>query len=186
VYKKDRVFVNHCLSIDSYFYSFLKQNLLRAVETSKSETRDASRRVEVEAKLRAEVTALRGERNEALASAAGSSRQVELLQEELRTLKQKHHKLSQEKIKLERDSRAAISLARSLDSHASSDVEFYKRKASELSSHLQTQQALVAEQKHQMDEMRRQMERSMSQNRLSNLRAESNGKQQQGRNRTSG
>jgi len=38
---------------------------------------------------------------------------------------------------------------------------------------LQTQQALNAEQKHQIEEMRRQMERSMSQNRLANIRAES-------------
>jgi hypothetical protein len=38
---------------------------------------------------------------------------------------------------------------------------------------LQTQQALVAEQKHQIEEMRRQMERTMSQNRLATIRAES-------------
>jgi hypothetical protein len=43
----------------------------------------------------------------------------------------------------------------------------------ELTNSLQTQHALVAEQKHQIEEMRRQMERSMSQNRLANIRAES-------------
>jgi len=44
--------------------------------------------------------------------------------------------------------------------------------ASELQNQLSAQQALVAEQKTQIDKMRRQQERSMSQNRLANMRAE--------------
>lgn len=108
-----------------------------------------------------------------MAEAAQHKRKAELLEQDLRDTKAKYAKVVQEKVKMDRDSRAAISLARSLDTHASSDCDFYKRKANELTNSLQTQQALVAEQKHQIEEMRRQMERTMSQNRLANIRAES-------------
>ena len=84
--------------------------------------------MQVEARLRADLSTLRAERNDALAEAAESKRKVELLEDELRTTKTKLNRVIQEKIKMERDSRAAISLARSLDSHASSDSDFYKRK----------------------------------------------------------
>jgi predicted ribosome quality control (RQC) complex YloA/Tae2 family protein len=101
---------------------------LKTVETAKSDARDASRVVQVEARLRAELGTLRAERNDALAEAAESKRKAELLDDEVRTMKTKLSRVVQEKIKMERDSRAAISLARSLDSHASSDSDFYKRK----------------------------------------------------------
>jgi hypothetical protein len=47
---------------------------------------------------------------------------------------------------------------------------FYQ--TSELQNQLSAQHTLVAEQKAQIDEMRRLQERSMSQNRLANIRAE--------------
>jgi hypothetical protein len=105
---------------------------LRTVETAKSDARDASRVVQVEARLRTDLSMLRTERNDALAEAAESKRKAELLDDELRTTKTKLSRVVQEKIKMERDSRAAISLARSLDSHASSDNDFYKRKVKDV------------------------------------------------------
>jgi len=103
---------------------------LKTVEATKSDARDASRVVQVEARLRADLSHLRTERNDALAEAAKYKRKAELLEEELRTTKTKYSKVVQEKIKMEHDSRAAISLARSLDTNASSDFDFYKRKES--------------------------------------------------------
>ena len=90
----------------------------------------------------------------------------------MRLIKGKLNRVTQEKIKLERDARATISLARSLDNHATSDNEFYRRKLAELNDRLQAKNALVAEQQHQLEDMRRQMERSLSQSRLAQLRAE--------------
>ena len=101
---------------------------MKTVEGAKTDARDASRLVQVEARLRADLVMLRTERNDALAEAAEAKRKAELLEEEVRTTKCKLSKVVQEKIKMERDSRAAISLARSLDTHASSDCDFYKRK----------------------------------------------------------
>eukprot|EP00978_Attheya_sp_CCMP212_P039084 scaffold200084_cov36-Attheya_sp.AAC.2 len=149
-----------------------RYNLLRAVETAKVEARDASRSAQIEARLRGEITNLRSEREDALASAAESKRKANLLEEEVRLVKAKLGRLAQEKLRQERDSRAALSLARSMDSHAMADTDFYKRKAAELSERLQSQQALAAEQKYQLDEMKRKMARNVTKNRLAEIRSE--------------
>ena len=70
----------------------------------------------------------------------------------------------QEKRSMERDSRAALSLARSMDQYGNSDTIFYKKKVKELSDRLQEQQVLCLEQKGELDKMRRYVERGMSQN----------------------
>jgi hypothetical protein len=46
---------------------------------------------------------------------------------------------------MERDSRAAISLARSLDNNNSTDMNYYKRKVGELSDRLVASQRRVGE-----------------------------------------
>jgi hypothetical protein len=43
-------------------------------------------------------------------------------------LKSRVGKLTQDKMKIERESRTALDLARSMDTHVASDVEFYRRK----------------------------------------------------------
>jgi hypothetical protein len=98
------------------------------------EARDSSRSAQVEARLRGEITNLRSEREDALASAAESKRKANLLEEEVRLVKAKLGRLAQEKLRQERDSRAALSLARSMDSHAMADTDFYKRKVNSASS----------------------------------------------------
>jgi outer membrane murein-binding lipoprotein Lpp len=112
-------------------------------------------------------------RDEACGNAEESKRKATLLDEELRQVKTKLARVTQEKIKMERDQRATMSLAKSMDSHVSSDVDFYKRKVSELTSHVQGLNAVIAEKNRHIDEMRRQIERSMGQNRLANLRGDS-------------
>lgn len=87
-----------------------------------------SRVASVEARLRKEASILRSERDEAMADASESKRKSSLLQEEVRMVKAKLGRVTKENIKMQNDARSAISLARSLDSHASSDSDFYKRK----------------------------------------------------------
>lgn len=126
---------------------------------------------QVEARLRANLANMRSERDAASSQAAESERKAELLADELQLTKLKLGRVSKEKIKIERESRAMISRTRSLENTSSSSVDFYKRKSSELTSQLSAQHALSADQKHQIDELRRQLERHLSQNRLANLRA---------------
>jgi chromosome segregation ATPase len=102
--------------------------LLKAVEASKSSARDAARAAQTEARLRGEVSDLRTERDTVIGELAEARRKVGLMEEEVRLLKSRIAKLTQEKIKVERDARAALSLARSMDSHAADDVEYYKRR----------------------------------------------------------
>lgn len=104
------------------------KNLLKAVESSKADSRYAVRAAHEEARLRGELTTLRLERDEALGTKAEALRKSSLLEEEVKLLKEKVNRLIQEKIKIERDSRAALSLARSIDNHVSADTDFYKRK----------------------------------------------------------
>lgn len=147
-------------------------NLLQAVETAKGDARDSCRHVQMEARLRSELSSLRGERDEALGTATSLKRKATSMEGDLQATKQRLVRIEQEKIKIERDNRAAMSLAKSVGNETSSDIDFYKRKSSELQNQLSVQIALVAEQKVQIIELRRQQERSMSQNRLANMRAE--------------
>jgi hypothetical protein len=153
------------------------QNLIRAVEVSKVEVRDSSRSALVEAALRAELSAVATKKNEALGVAEEYKRKSTLLEEELRSVKMKLLRATQEKAKMERDQRAAMSLAKSINQyHGSSassggDVDFYKRKVADLTGRLQGMVGLLAEKERQNDELRAQNERSMSQNRLAELRA---------------
>jgi len=112
--------------------------LLRVVESSKQEVRDSSRSAQVEARLRHQVNSLRDERDKALTQNTDLVRKLSLHEEELRLTKAKLSRVQQEKLSLERDSRVAISLARSLDNSNSNDINYYKRKVSALSDEVQS------------------------------------------------
>ena len=117
------------------------------------------------------------QRNEALGQAEEYKHKAALWQEQLNEQKIKMTRVTQEKIKMERDyiasQRASKSLAKSLESHSSSsDTDYYKRKVDELNGRIQSMHATVAEKNRQLDEMRHQIERNMSQNRWANIGAE--------------
>lgn len=105
---------------------------------SKQEVRDSSRSAQVEARLRHQVNSLRDERDKALTQNTDLVRKLSLHEEELRLTKAKLSRVQQEKLSLERDSRVAISLARSLDNSNSNDINYYKRKVSALSDEVQS------------------------------------------------
>ena len=132
------------------------------MESSKAEARDSSRSAQVEARLRTEIKSLRDERDKAITELSDHRRKLSLLEEELRLTKSKSNRVMQEKISMERDSRAAISLARSLDNNNSNDMNYYKRKVSELSDRLQTQQDLISKQINTISQLRGQQEHSAS------------------------
>lgn len=62
---------------------------------------------------------------------------------------------------MERDSRAAISLARSLDSTSNADMNYYKRKVGELSDKLQSSQRRVGELMERLNERSPKKKRSV-------------------------
>lgn len=103
-------------------------NLLRAVEKSKSDAKHVSQVALQEARMRSELTATTKEKDDALNLIDETMRKHEVCKEELRQTKGKLSKVEQDKAKLERDRRATMSWAKSVDSHMSSDCAFYKRK----------------------------------------------------------
>jgi outer membrane murein-binding lipoprotein Lpp len=112
--------------------------------------------------------------DETLGQAEHAKRTATLLDDELRQIKTKLSRVTQDKIKMERDQRVTMSLAKSLESNPSSvDTEYYKRKTQQLTSQVQGLNASIAEKDRQLKETRRQLERNMSQNRLANLKADS-------------
>lgn len=137
-----------------------QQSLLRAVGSSKAEARDNSRSAQVEARLRTNISSFRDERDNALIELSDYRRKQSLLEEELRMTKANLSRITQEKIGMERDSRAAIFLARSLDNNNSNDMNYYKRKVGELSGKLQSQQDVIMKLNNTIAELRGQSERS--------------------------
>ncbi len=91
----------------------------------------------MEARLRQNVNTLR-ERDKTITENDNLRRKLSLQEEELRLTKTKLGRVQQEKISIERDSRVAVSLARSLDNSTSMDANYYKRKVNELSDSLQS------------------------------------------------
>lgn len=111
------------------------------------------------------------QRDEAQGSAIESKHKVTLLQDELHEKKIKLARVTQEKMKMDRDQRVALSIAKSLDnSAATADVEYYKRKVSELSGNLQSIYNTLAEKDRQLENLRSQLERNMNQNSLAQWR----------------
>jgi len=104
------------------------QKLLCEVKASNNSIQTASNAARVESDLAKELQKALLERDKSIESWMELTKKNTLLEEELSLVKGKLHRLMQEKMKVERDSRAAISLARSLDMRTSSDAEFYKRK----------------------------------------------------------
>lgn len=130
----------------------------------------------MEATLRTELGHVIGQRDEAMATAAGSKRKLSLVQEDLRQTKAKVFRLAQEKAQMEREQLATtLTLAKTLDRSAtetsnSYDVTFYKRKVEDLTRKVQSLNVRLVEKNRQLDDLRRQLERNMSQERLANLR----------------
>jgi len=105
-------------------------------------------------RLRKDMNDLRDDRDKALIEVNESRRKQSLLEEELRMTKTRLTRVSQEKNSMERDSRAAISLARSLDNNNSNDMNYYKRKVGELSDKLQSSNETIAKQNQTIAELR--------------------------------
>jgi predicted RNase H-like nuclease (RuvC/YqgF family) len=124
----------------------------------------------VEARLRAEVSTMMSQRDEAIGQAEEYKHKATLVQEQLHNQQTKLSRVTQEKIKLERDfmasKHATKSLVQSMEANSTStDNEFYNRKISELNGRIQSQSAVIAEKNRQIEEMRRRLERNISQSR---------------------
>jgi hypothetical protein len=142
------------------------QNLIWSAESYENDTTRKAMEEQTESKLRAELIFMTEKRDEAIADAETAKRKAALYSDELLTVKSKLQRVTHEKIKLEREARVALTA----DVQVYSDLDYYKRKTTELTGHMQGLNAVISEKNRALDEMRRQQERNMSQHRLELLR----------------
>ena len=147
------------------------QNLLEAVETAKSDTRQASRTTAAEATLRLALTQLTAEKDQATAVAATQTRLVQQLQDQLSQCKAKLTRVTQEKFQLAREQRVAITVSQQVGHNANADVEFYKTKVTHLTGQLQALNTTLLEKTRQNQDMQRQLELSLSRQAAAQRRA---------------
>eukprot|EP00980_Cylindrotheca_fusiformis_P010008 scaffold2214_cov139-Cylindrotheca_fusiformis.AAC.5 len=146
-------------------------NLLRTLDTSNEETKDNCQAKLLEARLRADLLHMTAKRDEIMEEHAQTEQRANLLDADLADTKAKLTRVQQEKMQVERDQQATMSLANALQGNNQSDVDYYKRKVSELNTHIQGLTAILTEKNRQIESLRREKERSMSQNRLASYRA---------------
>jgi hypothetical protein len=85
--------------------------------------------------MRADLLHMTSKRDQALGDLAESQRRLKLVEDELSQTKTKLSKVQQEKMQVERDQRATLSLAKSLQGNVHSDVDYYKRKVCTIEYH---------------------------------------------------
>ena len=106
--------------------------MLRTVDASNEEARDQCQAKLVENRLRADLLHMTSARDELKNELVSSQRRCKLLGDDLTDTKAKLSRVQQEKMQVERDQQATMSLANALQGNAHSDVDFYKRKVSSI------------------------------------------------------
>ena len=101
---------------------------MRAIEASKATAIQQSQDTLAEVGLRKDLMQMRSERDQARGKVQEAARRLTLVEDDLQQTKANLSKITKEKIQLERDQRATLSLAKSLQGNASTDVDYYKRK----------------------------------------------------------
>jgi hypothetical protein len=101
---------------------------LRTLDSSNEETKDKCQAKLVEARLRADLLHMATTRDEVMEEQAKTERRCELLEDDLTDTKAKLTRVQQEKMRVERDQQATMSLANALQGNNQSDVDYYKRK----------------------------------------------------------
>lgn len=143
----------------------------------------------VEKRLRAELSDMTAQRNDAMGQMEEQKHKVSLLQEQMTDLKIKISRYQQEKMQSERQVQHLIMMSKhqkhggsvgfgdggtfaNPSNHTSTstlDAEYYQRKYNESNQKVQSLQATMIEKNRQIDDLRYQVERHMNQQQYANL-----------------
>lgn len=122
---------------------------------------DFSHHVSIESNLRAELGLATASRDEAILEADTLKRQVALLQEDLRNQKAKLARVTQEKILFKREVEAQRRSHTSPSTdNGHSDMDYYKRKVSDLTSRLQASKIACSEKDRRIHQLEDEVSRS--------------------------
>jgi predicted RNase H-like nuclease (RuvC/YqgF family) len=130
------------------------QSLINAQSTHQATILQQAESVTIRSQLRAELNAAIHQRDEGLALAAEHRRTIDLLQQDLRDLKIKLSRATQEKMKIEREYQSTQRLNLSQANNERMDADYYKRKSTELNNRVQSLQIALSEKDRQLTELR--------------------------------
>ena len=134
-------------------------------------------------RLRAELSDMTAQRNDAIGQMEEQKHKVSLLQEHMTDLKIKLSRYQQEKMQSERQVQHLMmqhpqgdtggTTTQLVTPHhgtlTTTDTEYYQRKCNESNQKIQSYQAMMIEKNRQIDELRYQVERNMNQQQYTNL-----------------
>lgn len=142
---------------------------LKIIEQNKLDTLDTLRDLSIQSKLKKEMTIMKVEKEKLEKEGAYQKKRNMLQKEEIDLLKMKLNRILTEKLKMERDSRNAMSFSlnnSNSSSSSNSEVEYYKKRTKDLNGRLLKQQEEIFEKDKEIDDLRRKVHRNASQNQL--------------------
>lgn len=142
---------------------------LKIIEQNKLDTLDTLRDLSIQSKLKKEMTIMKAEKEKLEKEGAYQKKRIMLQKEEIDLLKMKLNRILTEKLKMERDSRNAMSFSlnnSNSNSSSNSEVEYFKKRTKDLNGRLLKQQEEIFEKDKEIDDLRRKVHRNASQNQL--------------------
>lgn len=142
---------------------------LKIIEQNKLDTLDTLRDLSIQSKLKKEMTIMKVEKEKLEKEGAYQKKRIMLQKEEIDLLKMKLNRILTEKLKMERDSRNAMSFSlnnSNSNSSSNSEVEYFKKRTKDLNGRLLKQQEEIFEKDKEIDDLRRKVHRNASQNQL--------------------
>lgn len=142
---------------------------LKIIEQNKLDTLDTLRDLSIQSKLKKEMTIMKVGKEKLEKEGAYQKKRIMLQKEEIDLLKMKLNRILTEKLKMERDSRNAMSFSlnnSNSNSSSNSEVEYFKKRTKDLNGRLLKQQEEIFEKDKEIDDLRRKVHRNASQNQV--------------------
>ncbi|KAL3944619.1 MAG: hypothetical protein SGBAC_001279, partial [Bacillariaceae sp.] len=138
--------------------------LLRTVTSTNEATKEQSQAKVSDARLRSNLLQMTKSRDETKQEFDKAEKRCTLLEKELSAVKSKLAQEQQARKQMERDQQAAKSLANAFHGGNQSKVDFYKRKVTELNTHVRGLTGILDDRNREIELLRREKDRLLTQN----------------------
>jgi prefoldin subunit 5 len=132
------------------------------METTQSENRQTVTTAMDQVELRGQLVAVTTEKDDALATITTLQHKVSRLEDTVAQHKAKLTRVTQEKFQLQREHRVAMNHVSHVDTSASVDVEYYKRRVTELTGQLQAVHTQNLSHTRYIQDLEQQIQMSLS------------------------
>ncbi|CAJ1934348.1 unnamed protein product [Cylindrotheca closterium] len=149
--------------------------LLRTVTSTNEATQEQSQAKVSEARLRSDLLQMTKSRDEARQRLSKTEKRCKLLEKDLAGVKSKLAQELQAKKQMQHHQQAAESLKNAFHGGNQSNIDYYKRKVTELNTHVQGLTWILAERNREIELLQHQKDRFLTQNQQSSRRKEAKG-----------